>query len=544
MQILSTETVQVHMNIPQLKMELVGAQYMVACWSRRTGKTEGVVAPRVSHCAFELPRSLGGMVAPSYRKFLIQFVPSLLTGLEKCGYIEGRDYVIGAQGPRSWNLPIHRPKDWKHALHWRCGSAEVFVSQDRPGSANGLTLDRAIIDEAKLIDEEQLEDEFMPTLSGHPLYFGGKAEHKSMLITSDKSRNAKGRWFHKYKERMDPEVIRTIFQVQAEISKLRQAIAAGHLAQSSINTYEHEIAIWQRRLNELRIGTTYWLEASALDNIHALGPDYLLQMKASMSDATFRLSLLNEDIDKVEGGFYPDLSEVHEYSPALTSYTTERGYDRDRLTSRDCRHDAHLVPSLPLDIGMDYGRSFNCMAVAQLLDRELRFDNGLHRYNPDRTVHVLQDFIEYYKPHRNKTVLYHFDHTALQGSGLSEFSYKDMVINTLSAADWTVIPVYLGRTPAPELRYELYGTYLREDNPELLRLRFNKHNCEDMLTSMYMTGVREGKNGFEKDKTPERDQNVDQAHAPHYGDAVDQVVWGRTQVAQARVNLPSAGLYV
>jgi hypothetical protein len=538
----SSESVPVHVNIPQLKMELVGAQYMIAEWSRRSGKTEGVVAPRVCHCAFELPRSLGGMVAPSYRKFLTQFVPSLLTGFEKYGYVEGRDFTIGSSGPKSWALPVHRPKDWSHALHWRCGSAEVFISQDRPGSANGLTLDRGVIDEAKLINEEQLEDEFMPAMSGHPMYFGGRAEHKSLLITSDKSRYAKGRWFKKYKAKMEPAVIDGIFQVQIEIMLLKQAIAAGHLSERSVAQYRSEIRQWEKDLNELRIGTTYYLEASALDNIDALGVDYLMEMKRSMSDIAFRLSILNEDVDKVEGGFYPDLSERHEYTPIVTSFTTERGYDRDRLQSRDCRHDSHIIPTLPLEIGMDYGKSFNCMAVAQYFDRELRFDNGLHRYNPDMTVHVLQDFVRYYGPHKNKTAVYYFDHTALQGTGLSEFSYKDIVINTLSEAGWEVVPVFIGHTPSPALRYEMYGAYLREDSPELIRLRWNNENCQDMLTSMHMTDVREGKNGFEKQKNPERDQNLDQAHAPHYGDACDQVVWGRTQVANARMNMPTAGL--
>jgi hypothetical protein len=44
---------------------------------------------------------------------------------------------------------------------------------------------------------------------------------------------------------------------------------------------------------------------------------------------------------------------------------------------------------------------------------------------------------------------------------------------------------------------------------------------------MQLTGVRQGKNGFEKDKRPEQNSSVKPQDAPHLGDALDTLYIGK-----------------
>lgn len=537
----SEQVAQVHYNVPQLRGALVRAHIEVFVASRRTGKTDGVQAERSSWNAFRMVRSLGAFVAPSYKKFLRDFIPSLRTGYERLGYIEGRDYVIGQRGPKAWQVPHGAPARWEFGMHWRSGSGIMFISQDRSGSSNGLTLDYLNIDEARLIKVDQLEEETMPTLSGHPEYFKEFSEHKSVVITTDKSRNPAGRWYERYKQHHTADVLEGIWACHSEIKVLEDAIASGTLSAGSISTYQSNIRWWQDKLEKLRALAVYYHEGNTLDNIDYVGADYILQQQKVLSPEGFKLSILNEDVDYVEGGFYPDLDdEQHTYVPAVTSWTTARGYDQERLTSVDCRHDAEIIPSLPLDIALDYGHHFNCMAIGQYLDRRMRVDNGLHVYHPQMVAHLLDKFLVYYRNHATKQVYYHFDHTALQGSGHSSSTYRDLVVEKLQQGGWEVIEVYIGHTPKPSIRYEMWGQKLRD--PER-PVTFNRDNCADMLVSMHMTGVKEGHDGFKKDKDPERDRNLDQAQAPHYGDAVDTLVSGRFEYLGHQVSLPTPSLF-
>ena len=385
---------RIHYNIPQIRGAVVRARTEVLRAARRSGKTTGVIAERCSWNAFRLRRSLGGIVVPSHKKFLTSFIPSFIQGLESLGYVEERDYFIGRRGPKHWDQPHHRPKRYDHALHWRSGSAESFISQYGGSAGAGQTLDRLICDEAKHIDGDQFEEETLAAMSGHPAHFKDQPEHLSLLITSDLPYDSKGRWFYKYREKMDPDVIKTIMQLQIEVQHLQGKIHSGGLSSSSIPVYHSQIRKIHHALDILRSKATYWHEASTVDNIHAVGSQYIKLMAEKMEVPRFMASILNLDVNYVASGFYPDLDDSrHTYHPRTAAYTASLGLDRDardKLSTPDCRHDAELVPNLPLEIAMDYGNSFNCMAISQFLGDTLNIDNGMHVYRPMKTVDVVR----------------------------------------------------------------------------------------------------------------------------------------------------------
>lgn len=538
-------SVLLHYNLPQIRGAVVRARTEILLAARRAGKTTGVIAERVSWNAFQLPRSLGGIMMPSHKKFLTSFISSFIDGLESLGYVEEKDFFIGRRGPKHWEQPYHRPKKYDYALHWRSGSAESFISQFAGSAGAGQTLDRLVGDEAKYLDGDQFEEETLAAMSGHPHIFRDEPEHRSLLITSDRPYAAKGRWFFKYKDLMDPVVIRAIMQLQVEIQHYELRIRKGGLTDGTVATYQHRIRQLHQANNILRAQATYWHEATTIDNIHAVGLPYIKLMAEKMDPIPFRVSLLNEDVAFVTGGFYPDLDDdYHGYHPQASSWTVSLGIDRAaraKLTAPDCRHDAELQPKLPLEIAMDYGSSFNCVVVAQRFDRTLRFDNALHVYHPLKVRDVVHRFIEYYLHHPCKEVIYYYDQTAVGHDGRSSFSYMEIVVDELRKAGWSVKPVYIGPQPKHHLRYELWGEFLSKETNPPFDVRFNLDNCENLLMSMHSTAAKQdGREGFRKDKSAEKDPAYDQAHAPHLSDAADTLLIGHSSNVMDRVSLPSA----
>jgi hypothetical protein len=538
------EVTRKHFSWPQRRSLIVRPKVEVAVIARGGGKTTKIIAPRMAHNAYAMPRSLGGMMTPSYKKLFTELIGGIYDGLDDLGYIEGEHYLIGKKGPDKWGVPHKRLRDWTHAMHWNCGSARAFISQDRPGMGQGLSMDDMIVDEAALIDGFRFENKIRQAIRGNLKHFGGKAEHHSLLIVTDKGDTKKSRWYEKYKAHMDPEVIELIFKAYYEQQQLILALRENNLAESTRTRYLQEINTLEADLNYLRGIATYYHEGNVLDSIEVYGWDKLLEDEKNMDPVMFRRSLLNEDVSTVEGAWYSHLDDsVHCYIPSITAWTTERGYDRDRLTARDCRHDAEILPDLPLEIACDYGGHFNCMAVGQLFQDLLRIDNGLHANHPSTTGDMVRQFVKYYASHPTKLVYYYYDDTAKDTHGTTPYTYFDVVLKVLTDAGWTVRPIYIGPTPDPPVRYEMFVAHLRQVPPPVM---WNPDNCHDMMQSMRNVRIEQGPKGrIRKNKSGEKKGRIeDQVHEPHYSDAVDTLVYGALHVGRTPDRIGAASIHV
>ncbi len=542
-----TEYKKVHYSWPQRRGALVRASIEVFVASRGFGKSYGVFAERVSHNVFAMPLSLTGLMTPNYKSFFTKFVIPFKAGLKALGYEPGRDYVIGDEGPASWPRPHNSPEDWGYGMHWRCGSGTVFIGQDGKGAGNGYNLDAIHVDEAKLINGPKFEDETVPTLRGNKNHYGHQSEHHSVFICSDRPVTQSEKWFYSYRNQVTPKMeegVRLIMQLQMLKMEMEEKIESGALASSSVATYTSEINSIDAQMNSIRKNIIYYHEASILDNIDVIGLDKLKGMAKSMSNLKFRTAILNEEIDHVEGGFYQDFDDnIHCYDPQLTSWTTANGYDDARLSTPSSRHDHEIDTDLPLHIAMDYGGNINCMAIAQEFADTIRIDNGLYAIHPELTVDVVNAFTTYYQEQRCKQVYYYYDHTANQGSGFSRFHYSELVMNTLREAEWSVVPIWIGQTPPAHLRYEMFSKLLRQHQSP--PVQWNRENCSELITSIRMCQIREGKKGLEKNKSMEGKVPIEyEVQQPHFSDACDTLVWGMTVTSQGLTTLPTPSIMV
>jgi hypothetical protein len=534
----------VYMNPPQLRSYYVKAPVEYAIWGRGTGKSSGLIAPRIVENVFDMPRSLGIMVADTYQSMLTKTLPGTLEGLDRLGYVRGRDYFFGEFAPRKlkWDRPYNCPLKAQYFMHWRNGSGMMLVSQDRPNSANGLNIDWIVGDEAKFLHRKRYEEELLPANRGHRERFGHLSNHHSILLTTDMPTSEKGMWLLDKKEdfldRNNYERYLLILQLQQKLYEMKAKLPSYNAKSKLVLKSRMKKLI--EELNMIRKGNPrngvapliYYSEADSFENIHILGEEYFHLMRKTLSPAVFKTSILNKRLDEVPMGFYPNLSDRdHGYVMHNNSYLDSLGYDLEKASEQDSRMDSDILPDRPLDIGMDYGGSINCLVVGQVYGEKYRFVNSMYVLHPKKLRHLAADFKKYYQHHKDKTVRYYYDHTAKGTNAINDVKYFQDFADHLRKDDeygsWAVQLHDIGATPTPDFRYKMWDRILKGDDPSLPIFEFNEKNAADWALSCKLTAMRTtSRNGFEKDKSKEKRPDYPQEQAPHLSDAGDTLIFG------------------
>ena len=517
---------------------LVGAPNEYAVMGRGTGKTEGLLAKKTERYINSMPRGTGVGLGRTFVQMLTRTLPGLIYGWEKAGYIQDRHYVIGkrpsAKWIKAWNWrgPLRPPINYEYFLSWWNGGGIHLVSQDRTGSSNGITIDWIFGDEAKLLNREKLTRELLPANRGIIQDFKDNPYHHGMTFTTDMPIGTSGQWILDMEKQMDKQRVAEILKLQ----KLRYNLV--QLGKAKTSKFFHaelnkQLAVIDDEIRLIRMGDKskaeakllYYHEASALENIHALGFEYIKEQMRDTSTFEFDTQILNKRPLRLEDGFYPDLvEEVHGYFAYDYSFIDQFRYDFQRLQAQDCRRDADLNPDAPLHIALDSNRSIHPLVVAQVTEEEIRTLKGMHVLYPLKLNNVLKEFVEYYRFHRNKHIVYWYDHTMVGEQRNSTIS--DDVIDYLQKAGWSVNPCYIGKATLHEVRYRMWGHLLKQTGKYRKVFRYNRDNCENLALSMYRCQAEKRKDGYGKDKRPERDPTFPQEQAPHFSEAEDMLAYG------------------
>lgn len=538
-----------HMNYAQLLAYAVSAQSCTAVVGRGGGKSDGILAPRLHDMVTNMPRSSIVMLGTTYIQLLDRTIPALMNGFQRLGYVRDVDFWVkrfpdpklGLKMP--WNCPLSP----EHSIFVRSGKTCTvvrLVSQDRPGTANGLSVDGIIGDEVKFLNKQKLDEEVRPINRGGVERYGHYAGHHGEWFTTDTPTAKDAQWiFDAEKEFLKPENqhnVELILGLQLEIYKEKQ------LPQNVSRL--KRIATYEGYLNELRKGLTHFIEASSFVNVHVLGLGYFKQMYRTMSPHKFQTSILGKRKLGAERGFYSDLSlSRHGYD--AVDYAFIDGVSYGKNLKRDWRKDADLDTKQPLTLTGDYGGWFNCMWVSQRLPRlhlknlsgfdEVRYQNHFYAPHPAKVTHVVEQFCTYYQSYVNKDVTYVYDQTAIAKDGKSEYTYADLVIRTLKNNGWRVKPKYVGQPWGHSRRYEAWGVALKENDDRVARQRFNRENVRTGMEAMFNAGTKDGSKGIEKDKDDEKNESIDQSTTTHLTDGADTAfVWHTFQASGQSDLLP------
>ena len=511
---------RIYFNKPQRLTQLIGANTTVIVAGRRTGKTDSIAAPFVLRNMQRMPGSTGGIVVPTFKHGLTNTIPGLLAAWKRWGYVEGLHYVVGKKPPKSFRQPIIDPKDYEHVISFYNGSVAVIISQDRPGSSNSLTLSWLLVDEAKFIDYAKLKDETLPANGGIKSYFGKHSFNHSIMILSDMPQTQKGSWFLHYRDKMDPELIKTIEATVYEIWRTKERIRALNASGKPVPPYlKGYLRRLDRNLNKMRSVAVYYREYSSIENLQLLGENYIKQMKRDLTPLTFQTSILCQRIGIAKDGFYSSMREGHKYDANDNQYLDTLGYDYD-FSTLDSRADKDVDPDAPICIGMDYNANINWIVAGQPRDRRLNVVKSFYVKFERKIPALVEDFCRYYAGHRNKTVVYYYDATALGSNyAVNEQDFRWVVVHEFERQGWRVETVYLGNPMRHDEKYLLINQGFA--GKQRLMPFFNRSNNEDLILAVQSAGVSRGRNGFHKDKSGEKLAESEEDLLEHRTDGTD-----------------------
>ena len=519
---------RVYFNPAQRKVMAVGAHSSCIIGARAIGKSEGIDAVELLDDVQLMPRSLGGIITPTYTKLLRNTMPAVKHGLARLGCIEGVHYVIGRVPPKSFRRPYIAPSSWDNCMVFWNGACAQFISQDGVMSANSMSLDWVIGFEAKFLDKSKIDNEVVPANRGNKQYFGSCYKHHGMHYSTDRPTLESGRWVLELRKQMDPDIYRCVVACYSELTELKRRYFEAE-GEASRTYYASLITAKRRELNLFRSHLFYYDEFSSLDNIDVLGVEWFFMMKRTLPPYIFMLSILNMDMRKVSDCFYPHFSEAtHCYVPDNSSFVMRHDFNEIAKEYRNCLLDGDLRYDIPLVIALDYNAPINNLVVGQHVDNELRTLITFYVKSPRKLADLVEVFCRYYEPFISKQVAYYYDSTANWETASQSEKYFETVVRVLERNRWSVTPIYIGQPERHDVKYSIFSEGFCR-NPEFIYPSFNKFSCEELIISFGQAKCRITRNGFEKDKSlekkPDSQEHPDE-YKTHITDAWDTLYLG------------------
>ncbi len=540
---IETDEKKVHRNMPQLLFWLIQCKINVLIWARGTGKTSGPLADFSATNVTEMPRSNGAFYCNSYADLLTKVMPAVVEGWSQWGYEENIHYFIGKFAPDKYNWPraYKYPRDSKYYTHWYNGSGIFLVSGDH-AVTNGNSVDWGAVDESRLQNYSKVR-EFLLTIRGGAQYFGGKSCHHSILYLSDMPRSSKEKWLLDFKDKMNPDIIDRILQIQFKLNDLYTLLE--NAKEENRNDILKQVDFFLRALDKLRQSTVYFSTATTLDNVHALGMDPIKNFRNILNELDFMISVLNMEIVKIEKGFYPILDEdTHGYFADDVSYIDSLNLQYDvrnaKKTERTCLWDADRIDSEPLDISADYNAAINSVVVGQQHGKEYRMLNSMFVLSPKFLKDLAEDFCKYYAAHGCREINLVCDNTGIAQDAAGNVSFADEWLQVLTHHGWNVNKCYIGQAPKHHTRYWTWHTLLTEEDTTVpISFRYNRNNCSALYTSMSQAPLKQVGDEYKKDKASERAKDVKPQDATHMSEAADILIhWKIRQLTDG------AGAYI
>jgi len=506
--------------------------------SRGTGKSEGLDARFILRNIWAMPGSTGALISPSYAKAWGNTLPAIIHALSEWGYYEDIHFYVGHKAPASANFgkPKRPPlRDaWNNCIHFWNGAVLVILSFSQGMSANSMSLDWIIGPEAKFLDYDKIKTEVNPANRGNVQDFGQCPWHHSVLYSTDMPTIKSGRWILEKREEMNNDHINLIRNLYREMKRY-EAMDPTETSTRRYREYRADLMLARRyqppvkpKEGKTREYTVFYGEYDIFDNMEVVGKDYIWQMYRDSPSLIWRTAFLNERLFRVLNGFYSALTEAHFYVPHDTNYMSGMGKNWDKLQKAGCLADGDMDMDAPLLIGFDSNAAISSACIGQVSEHQLRTLKSFFVKTPKKLDELVLDICNYYQYKIHKEIIFFYDNTFIWTTGNNSESYRDTIMRIFENARWTVTDIYIGQTSRHDWRHEQIDRALKGDD-DLLYPVFNIYNNEFLKLAMEQAGVKVGKNGFEKDKTPEsKDDSPDapDQYKTHVTDAWDTLFIG------------------
>lgn len=545
-----------YLNKMQREVLLVNAHSSYIVAARGTGKSEGIDAVRLLCNIWSMPSSTGGLISPSYSKAWGNTLPAICKALAEWGYIQNIHYFVGRKAPEAagFKQPKRPPlRDaWSNCIHFWNGTILVILSFAQGMSANSMSLDWLLGPEAKYLNYDKIKSEVNPANRGNTKDFGYSPLHHGVMYSTDMPTSKMGRWILEKDKAMRPEHIQLIKYLYSEWINYKTKDEKTEYVLRQIKELKRDLDLARRYQKPVlpingkkREYTVYYGEYDVFDNLEVLGEDFIWEMYRDSPALIWRTAFLNERLFKIINGFYSALDDdKHFYIPTDPSGIDLTDYDYRKHNS-SCLTDYDLDMHEALHVAFDSNAAISSVAIGQpdMDNRVLRTNNSMFVKTPLKLQDLVNNLCEYYSLKPNKEVVFYYDHTFTWTTGTNPESYADTVIKYFEMNGWSVTPVYIGQQPKHEWRHEKIDLALKGDSDYLYPI-FNLFNNEYLKIAMEQSGIKMGKDGFEKDKSPEKlpdsPDNPDE-YKTHITDAWDTLFVG-TNFFYTKPELISGGV--
>lgn len=541
---MSIELVNKYCSVIQHKVLLADTQNLIGEVGRGAGKTTEMFAPRIVRISYAMPRSTMLLVAPTYAFIMDTIIPGIITFMGKY-YTRGIEYEYGKEPPNHFLRPITPVGRYKHSLCFAWGTTLLWGSLDRPESIVGKNVVHVFADELLRVDETDFVERVVPTLRedrelyGHSHFFGGITGFSSTPNFENDND-----WWLNYADNVNQSVIDEIEDLAFDVLQ-----AEGKLlyAENILEDFEKEGNIYKINATTKKIqrlkgfitrqnakladkrrsegGQWAYIKGSSFSNLGILGLDYIKrQFSGARSNFDkFKLSILGIRPERVKEMFFANFGKGHIFKDSY-KYNTDSANEVMETVGERHRNSSDLKycdSTKPLIFGFDPG-NFMSVVVAQEKGNELRVIKNFYVWTPKQHFDMAAEITEFFKPHDRKTIELYYDRAANQRKEIYATNPKgktDIAIfkRCLEDMGWRVEL----RTPFDQRTIEYWEHYLlidvllTERDKQTPRLRLCQFECEELISSIYMSPIKRQKDsGIELDKSSEK--KLDYVDQPWY----------------------------
>ena len=424
----------------------------------------------VSDDVVKLPRAKGIFLGLTFTQIYTNTLLPITLALQSLGYYRDVHYVIGKRPPRHFTTPHQKPERYENTISFWNGYTINLASFDRPQLIRGGSNDFVKVDEALLIKKEMYDEVVIPTLRPSSIRLAGKKKMLHQHFTTSMPFGDKGQW---------------LFEIEEKAKKEPKDY--------------------------------FFIEGTSWHNRKVLGDDTIRRWKDSMTPIRYDIEVMNRRVRNFGDRFYKSLTDEHYYEEDA-NYDFIDGLEYDLSATRDSRWDADCRPDKALDLSFDFG-NFTCMWVGQEHPGEYKLINAFHTEDDMILEDVVEKFCTYYRHKLNRVVNVFGDKMGKYKGGNTRFAQFDTVKKILEKNGWRVSFQWSGDISHLD-RHDFINALFRHEDKLLPTISFNKTKCKDAIIALETTNMIDDK----KDKRPER-QRIEQKHAPHYGDALDYLLY-------------------
>lgn len=522
-----------YMNNVQLLANIIDPNMLYAEWARATGKTEGVIVPRLIRVANDMPGELSFLVHKTYVALMTNVWPNIQASFSRPVIVNGKqramleygiDYVIGeSKLPSHFKRPRYPIAYAKHAVIFRNGAHLQLVSSDQPESVAGRNAVHAFVEEMKHNSGEKLKSRLFPSLRGGGAEIRKSAYYEGVTGVSDTARVDLGEdaWFEEYENKMDKQLIDEIanvsfalnqssykiYKLKAELRNTKNPVLIEQIRLEN-QRLQSFIARWKPRLADMRRNAIYYIRASSFCNKDILGAKFFKTQLDTLDMDEFLTAICAIRHKEVTNKFFTTYDhERHQFKDSYI-YNQILKLDLKDMFTLTARYLKHYNKREPLFVGYDPG-NFSSLIVGQKKEYGRRFDiiKEFWAYIPDDQQSLASQMYSFFGTDAVNKVIHLYPDRA--GNKTRE-EIEQITTDSLAmkaALESYGFSVILYNEGAPTIyhwqQFRLCQLLFGEKLPSLPIVRIDENECPNLCSAILISPLKRTNGKIELDKSSE-----------------------------------------